>query len=134
QQMIVGRNVTIAASFKSAEEDRDTQFYALYLIAEKAALVSGDPAQAPAPAFTSYIVCQPPQLDALTRKLGNELCVQNTLLPDPGTTSAALEAAASTPAIFSPADTAPGDAAAITCYRDRERSDINLPAIACAKN
>lgn len=134
-QMIPGRQITIAANVKSAEEDRVSEFYALYLIAEKARVISADPAPAPAPAFTSYITCQPPELDDLTRKLGSELCVQNTVVENFASLAPALESAALMPTTFSPADAAVStDPATISCYRDRERSDINLPAIACAKN
>ena len=134
QQMIAGRRVTIAANVKSAEEDRNTEFYALYLIAEKARITSADPASAPAPAFTSYITCQPPELDTLARTLGSELCVQNTVVENLAAIAPALEAAARAPGTFSPGEAASSDPTAIACYRDRERSDINLPAIACAKN
>ncbi len=133
-QMIPGRRVTIAASFKSAEEDRVSEFYALYLIAEKARVTSADPPSAPAPAFTSYIACQPPELDTLARQLGSELCVQNTIVENLAGMAPALETAARAPAAFAPADPASADPNAIACYRDRERSDINLPAIACARN
>jgi len=128
-QMVVGRGVTITASFKSAEEDRTSVFYAKYLIAEKAKLVAADPPAAPAPAFTSYMICQPPELDALAGKLGGELCVQNTILANLAVTGAALETAARAPA--SAADS--GDPNAIICLRDLERSDIHLSAIACAR-
>lgn len=132
-QMIVGRNVTIAANVKSAEEDRNSTFYALYLIAEKATLVSADPPAAPAPAFTSYMICQPSELDALAKRLGSDMCVQNTLVTDFATTAQALEIAARSPGAAPPADAAPGDPNAIACHKDIERSDINLPAIVCAK-
>jgi hypothetical protein len=132
-QMIVGRRVTIAASFKSAEEDRNSVFYALYLIAENARLVSADPPAAPTPAFTSYMICQPPELDALARKLGSDLCVQNTIVADLASTGAALEAAARTPTNVPAADAVSGDPNAIICRVDLERSDIHLPARACAR-
>ncbi len=133
EQMIAGRRVTIAAAFKSAEEDRNAEFYALYLIAEKAMLVSADPPTAPVPAFTSYVVCQPPELDTLARTLGIELCVQNTIVENLALAAPALETAARAPTNFSPTDAASGDPSAVACYRDLERSDIHLPAIACAK-
>jgi hypothetical protein len=132
-QMIAGRNVSITARFKSAQEDRDPLFFAEFLIAEKAQFVAGDPVDRSAPAFTSYMMCQPPELDALATKLGHELCVQSTLLVNPAVTSRALETAAATPAATSPEDTVPGDPNAITCRQDPQRSDRHLPAIACAR-
>jgi hypothetical protein len=129
-QMVVGRRVTIAADFKNAEEERSPEFYANYLIAEKARIVSAGPRLAPAPAFTSYIVCQPPELDALAGQLGRELCVQNTIVANLSANSAALERAARAPANASPAAS---DPSAILCRPDSERSDLHLPAIACAK-
>ena len=125
-QMVPGRQVTIAAAFKNAEEARTDDFYANYLIAERAAIVSAGPRTAPAPAFTSYMVCQPPELDALAARLGSELCVQNTLVESLGADTAALEAAARAPAMT-------GEANAIVCRPDTERSDLHLAAIACAR-
>ena len=135
-QMVTGRRVTITASFKSAEENRDPLFYAEYLIAENAKLVRSDPvaASAPAAAFTSYMMCQPPEMDALAAKLGKDLCVQNTLVADLAVTGPALEAAARTPENLSPTDSVPGDPNAISCRLDPKRSDAQLPAIACARN
>src|SRR6185312_17490625 len=79
EQMITGRRVTIAGKFVSAQEDRDELFFAEFLIAEQAALAGADPVDGsapPVPAFTSYMLCQPPELDALAGTLGKELCVQ----------------------------------------------------------
>ncbi len=134
-QMVTGRQVTITARLKSAEEDRDPLFYAEYIIADQARFVSGDPlVRSASPAFTSYMMCQPPELDALATRLGKELCVQNTVVADLTQTGPALEAAARTPANLSPADSVPGDPDAISCRLDPKRSDAQLPAIACAKN
>ena len=135
-QMVTGRRVTITAKFVSALEDRDPRFYAEFLIAEKAALVTGDPPDgsvSPAKAFTSYMVCQPPELDALATRLGHELCAQSTLVANFTVTGPALETAARAPAKASPEDAVPGDPNAITCRLDPQRSDRHLPAIACAR-
>jgi hypothetical protein len=136
-QMVPGRRVVVAGKFKSAVEDRDPRFFAEFLIAEKAVLVADDPrdrSAPPAQTFTSYMVCQPPELDALARQLGNELCVQNTIVADLAKTGPTLETAARTPAKLSPEDTVPGDPNAISCRLDPKRSDAHLPAIACARN
>jgi hypothetical protein len=133
-QMIPGRHLVIAASFKRAEEDREPTIVAEFLIAEKARIVTADPAGAPIPAFTSYMVCQPPELDALARQLGSELCAQNTLLTNLGATSAALETAARAPSKASSEDPVPGDANAISCRLEGGVSDRHLSAIACARN
>ena len=133
-QMVTGRQITITASLKSAEEDRDPLFYAEYIIADQARLVGGDPRDRSAsPAFTSYMMCQPPELDALATKLGKELCVQSTVVADLPQTGPALETAARAPATVSPMDSVPGDPNAISCRLDPKRSDAQLPAIACAK-
>lgn len=129
-QMVVGNRITITAAFKSAEEARTDRFYADYLIAEKAKLVAANPRAAPAPAFTSYMICQPPELDALAGQLGRELCVQSTLL---AANRPALEAAARAPANLSPTDEVSGDPNAIICRPDFERSDLHLSALACAR-
>jgi hypothetical protein len=136
-QMVTGRNVVITAKFKSAEEDRDHVFVAGFLIAEKAALVAGDPidlSAPPAQAFTSYMMCQPPELDGLARQLGSELCVQSTIVTNLAATGPALEAAARGPAKVPPEDAVPGDPNAISCRLDSGVSDRNLSAIACARN
>jgi hypothetical protein len=116
-QMVTGRRVTITARFKSALEDRDPVFFAEYLIAENAKFAAGDPldhSTPPAQAFTSYMMCQPPELDSLAKRLGSELCVQSTILAN-------LTA------------TGPGDPNAISCRLDPRRSDAQLPAVACAR-
>jgi hypothetical protein len=136
-QMVTGRRVTITARFKSAEEDRDPRFFAEFLIAEKAELVAGDPidpSALSAHAFTSYMMCQPPELDALARQLGNELCVQSTIVANLKVTGPALEAAARTPAKIAPLDPVRGDRNAISCRLDPKLSDAHLPAIACARD
>ena len=134
-QMVPGRRVTVTARFKSAEEDRDPLFFAEFLIAENAVVAAGPPDRStpPAQAFTSYMLCQAPELDSLSRKLGKELCVQNTLLANLVTTGPALETAARSPAKASPTDTVSGDPNAITCRFDPGLSDRLLPAIACAR-
>ena len=93
-------------------------------------LVSAGRQAAPVPAFTSYMICQPPELDALAQKLGTELCVQNTLL-DSGWIPVLEQAVRAAPSSVSgPASSDPN---AIICQQDRERSDLNLPAMACAR-
>ncbi len=136
-QMVMGRQVVITGRFKRAEEDRDSVFVAGFLIAEKAGVVAGDPidpSAPPAQAFTSYMICQPPELDGLARQLGSELCVQNTIVADLTATGPALEAAARGPAKLPPQDTVPGDPGAISCRLDLGVSDRHLSAIACARN
>src|SRR6185369_15976504 len=111
-QMVTGRRVTITAKFKSAQEDRDPLFFAEYLIAEQAKLVTAEPLDPSAPsaqAFTSYMMCQPPELDALATQLGSELCVQNTIVADIAKTGSALAVAARAPAQLSPEDAISGD-------------------------
>jgi hypothetical protein len=132
-QMVPGRRLVIAASFKRAEEDREPTIVAEFLIAEMARIVTADPAGAPVPAFTSYMVCQPPELDALARQLGSELCAQNTLLTNLGATSAALESAARAPSKGPTEDPVPGDTNAISCRLEGGISDRHLSAIACAR-
>jgi hypothetical protein len=136
-QMITGRDVTITARFKHAEEDRDPIFVAEFLIAEEARLVKGDRidrSAPPAQAFTSYMMCQPPELDALASKLGRDLCVQNTLVADLKGWGPSLETAAAAPAKLAPQDPAPGDPNAVSCRLDPGVSDRHLPAVACARN
>jgi hypothetical protein len=134
-QMVPGRDVVITGNFKRAEEDREPTIVAEFLIAENAHIVSADPVgPSPAPAFTSYMICQPPELDALASQLGSELCVQSTIVANLATTRAALESAARTPSNASPEDAVPGDPNAISCRRDPKLSDRNLAAIACARS
>ena len=136
-QMITGRRVTITGNFKHAEEDRDPVFVAEFLIADNARIVAADPAartRPPAQAFTSYMMCQPPELDALASKLGHDLCVQSTIVADLAGWQPSLEAAARTPAKLAPEETVPGDPNAISCRLDPGVSDRQLPAIACARN
>lgn len=136
-QMVPGRRVEITASFKRALEARAAIFTADYVIAEKAAIAGGDPidrSAPPAPAFTSYMICQPPELDALATQIGSDLCVQNTLLANLAATGPALAAAARAPSKAPPDDMVSGDANAIACGLDTGVSDRHLAAIACASN
>ena len=136
-QMVMGRHVVITGKFKRAEEDRDSVFVAGFLIAENAELVTADPIDLSAPptqAFTSYMVCQPPELDVLARQLGSELCVQSTLVANLAVTGPALETAARGPAKLPPQEAMPGDPDAISCRVDPGVSDRHLSAIACARN
>jgi hypothetical protein len=133
-QMVTGRRVTITASFKSAEEYRDPAFYADFVIADKAKIAGSDSHNPSAsPVFTSYMMCQPPELDDLARELGKELCVQSTVVESLTATRPALEMAARMPANASPTDTVADDPSAISCRLDPKRSDSQLPAIACAR-
>ncbi|MES2471545.1 MAG: hypothetical protein V4601_01765 [Pseudomonadota bacterium] len=133
EAMVVGRRVTIKARIRRAEEARTDEFYAHFLIAENAALAGAEPRTEPVPAFTSYVMCQPPELDALAKQLGSELCVQNTITANLAAAGPALEAAARAPLKVSATDEVSGNPDAIICIRDHERSDIHLPAIACAR-
>ena len=133
-QMIPGRRVVVKGTLHLAREYRAAMAgWANYFIAEKAELVAGDPRRPPAPAFMSYMLCQPPELDAFARQLGSELCVQSTLLPNLTETRPALETAARMPAKLSPDDKVPGDADTISCRLDPGLSDPQLQAVACAK-
>jgi hypothetical protein len=131
RQMIIGRRVAIKGAIKAAFERRGPYTVA-YLFVENARLVAGDPRGAPAQAATSFMMCQPPELDTLVSALGRELCVQSTLVANLKVTGPALEAAARAPG--SSRDTPSGDPAAIACRLDPEYSDSHLPAIACARN
>jgi hypothetical protein len=134
-QMVPGRHLAIAANFQRAEEDRELTIVAEFLIAEKARIVTADPtdpAAPPVPAFTSYMICQPPELDTLAGQLGSELCVQSTIVANL-TARPALEAAARAPSRASPEDMVPGDPDAISCQLEGGVSDRHLSAIACAR-
>jgi len=136
-QMVAGRRVEISARFRSAQENRTARFFAEYLIADEAELVAGDPIDRSAPPpqpFTSYMLCQPPELDGLATKLGGELCVQNTILANLTATVPALETAARAVMEVSPDETVSGDPGTITCRQDPGVSGTRLPATACARN
>jgi hypothetical protein len=80
------------------------------------------------------MICQPPELDALAKEVGSDLCVQDTLVADLKATAPALEAAARAPSKVPPEDIVSGDANAITCGLDPGVSDRHLTAIECARN
>jgi hypothetical protein len=132
-QMVTGRHVVISGKLISEGDGDPVDF----LIVENAELVAEDPidpSAPPAQAFTSYMMCHPPELDALARQLGSEMCVQNTIVANLAVTGPALETAARGPASVSPEDTVRGDPNAITCRLDHWISDRDLPDIACARN
>ena len=128
-RIITGATVTLKGLFVMALEAHGT-YNVSFLLGGNAVIVDStppDPSAAPGP-MTSYMVCQAPEMDALAQKLGSELCVQSSLLLNLPASSAALHAAAAAP------DTAAsGDADAVSCRHDPERSDLHLPAIACAR-
>ena len=80
------------------------------------------------------MICQPPELDALARRLRSDLCVQNTIVSNLTATGPALEAAARVPSKVPPEDIVSGDANAIACGLDPGVSDRHLTAIACTRN
>jgi len=129
RQMAVGRRVVVEGNFKIAQEPHGG-YLVFFLIAEKARLAAGEPLAAPAQASTSYMMCQPPELDALAGQLGRELCVQSTIMADLKTAGPALEAAARALAQNSPEDETSG----IACREDRDRSDAHLATMACARS
>ena len=133
-QMVPGRHIAVTGRFKVAEEDRDPIFVAEFLIGENVAFAGGDPVPPSSPpAFTSYMMCQPPELDSLAGKLGKDLCVQSSLVANLAATRSALEAAARAPAQISPQDAVAGDPDAISCRLDPGISDRHLTDIACAR-
>ena len=133
-QMIIGRRVAVTGIFRLAQECRTALAASSdYLIADKAELVAGDPIERSAPAFTSYMICQPPELDALATQLGGDLSAQSTIVANLGVTGPVLETAACAPANLSPTDTVSGDPDAISCRLDTELSGLHLQAIACAR-
>ena len=133
QEMAAGSRVVINAKFVSGEERRSGPFSAFFVIAQNASVAATAPSAASG-AFTSAMLCQPPELDALSAKLGSELCVQSTLVGDLPVAGPALEQAARAPSNLSPGDRASGDPNAISCRVDREHSALHLKAIACARN
>jgi hypothetical protein len=134
RHMVVGRRVTMEGTFRIAREYHGP-YLVFFLIAEKARLAGGDPLdRSAAPANTSYMVCQPPELDGLASKLGSELCVQSTVVANLSEAGLALEAAArALKESAANSDVSSGDQNTIACRRDPERSDTHLSAIACAR-
>ncbi len=132
-KMIPGTAVIAQGTIKNAIENHNG--YTVYFIfVEKARISSFGSEIDPQYANFTYMNCQPPELDALAKQLGRELCVQSTLVTNLAATGQALEAAAHAPAKMSPGDPVSGDPAAITCRLDLERSDAELSAMTCARN
>jgi len=132
-KMIPGSAVIAQGTIKDAHENHNG--YTVYFIfVEKARVTSFGSDIDPQYANFTYMNCQPPELDALAKLLGRELCVQNTLVTNLVATGQELEAAAHAPMKISPGDLVSGDPAAITCRLDPERSDAELSAITCARN
>ncbi len=135
-KMVVGKFVEIEGTFIDAFEYHG-RYPVNYLIAKNAKVLSSDLFDEPgasAQAATSFMMCQPPELEALASKLGRELCVQSTLVANLNMIGPALEAAARAPLPGPPRDAASGDPTTITCRIDPEHSDAHLTAVACARN
>jgi len=131
-QMIVGRRIEVKADITLAREPHGG-YLVFFLMARNASLLSGDPPRPPAAPFTSYMICQPSELNALARTLGRQLCVQNSVLAILNETGAELEGAARALVQKTPAPSASDENKAITCHEDPERSDADLTDIACAR-
>ena len=129
-QMVVGRLVAIEGTLKAAQEPHGG-YLVFFVIAEDARPVAGEPIAAPKAAITSYMICQPPELDALASRIGREMCVQNTILANLPVMDSALDIAARALVQDSPKDKSSNDP--ITCRQDPERSDAHLADIACAR-
>jgi hypothetical protein len=132
-KMVTGKDVTITGIFMDASEMHGS-YPVNYLIAKNVRILASDQAGTPVQASSSFMMCQPPELDVLASKLGRELCVQSTLVANLSVTGPALEAAARAPLSGPPRDAASGDPTTITCRADPEHSDAHLIAIACARN
>jgi hypothetical protein len=132
-KMIPGTAVIVRGTVKNAVENHNG--YTVYFIfVENARVAPFGPDVDPQYANFNYMNCQPPELDALAKQLGRELCVQNALVTNLAATGQALELAAHAPTNMSPGDPVSGDPAAITCRLDPERSDAELSAMTCARN
>lgn len=132
-KMVPGTAVIAKGTVKNAMEKHNG--YSVYFIfVENARVTAIGPDVDPQYANFTYMNCQPPELDALAKQLGRELCVQSTLVTNLAATGQALEGAAHAPAKMSPGDQVSGDPAAITCRLDPERTDAELSAMTCARN
>jgi hypothetical protein len=132
-KMIPGTAVVVQGTIKNAME-KHNGYIVFFIFVENARVTPFGTEVDPTYANFTYMNCQPPELDALAKQLGRELCVQNTLVTNLAATGQTLEAAAHAPAKISPGDPVSGDPAAITCRLDPERSDAELSAITCARN
>jgi hypothetical protein len=132
-RMIPGTAVIAQGTVKGAHETHNG--YTVYFIfVENARVTSFGSDIDPEYANFNYMNCQPPELDALAKQLGRQLCVQNTLVTNLAATGQELDAATRVPVKMSPGDPVSGDPAAITCRLDPERTDAELSAITCARN
>ena len=131
--MIPGSKVIVLGTVKSAMENHNG-YTPYFLFVENARVGMHDTDADPSHATISYMICQPPELDALAKQLGRQLCVQSTIVANLGATGPALETATRMPVKLSPTDSVSGDPDAITCRLDPEHSDAELPAMTCARN
>ena len=132
-KMIPGTAIIAQGTIKTAME-KHNGYTVFFIFVENARANPFGTEVDPTYANFTYMNCQPPELDALAKQLGRELCVQNTLVTNLAATGQALEVAAHAPAKILPGDPVSGDPAAITCRLDPERSDAELSAITCARN
>ena len=137
EKMVIGKRVTIKGTFKNAFEYHDN-YPVNYLIAKNARILYGDPFDRSAALVqdtTSFIMCEPQQLDALSTQLGRELCVQSTIVANLNVAGPALETAARSLVQHPTGEERVGDLNAITCRLDPEHTDAHLQAaVACARN
>ena len=93
-------------------------------------------AQLPVDAFGSQgesrIVCRPPQLVELAKRMGRNLCVQNSILANLKATGPALEAAARAFAEHRPGNTLSGSPDAISCRQMNQAFTVS--DLTCAQN
>jgi hypothetical protein len=119
KKMIPGRRVIVKGTFKSALEDH-SGYPVNFVFVEAAQVTLFGTDQDPLYANATYIVCQPPQLAALSRQVGHDLCVQSDIIKSLDVIGPALETAARS------LDNSSSGPDAIMCRIDPAHTDAGL--------
>jgi hypothetical protein len=127
-QMLPGRKVFVKGAVLSAREMHGG-YAAYFVVVENAQITPVGTDVDPLYMNATYMVCQPPQLDGLSKRVGHAFCVQSDIVKNWNLLTPSLAAALRPPE--SP-QTGPG---AISCREDTAHTDADLPSpVACAFN
>jgi hypothetical protein len=126
--MIPGRKVSVKGSVLSAMESHGG-YIVYFVVVENAQITLVGTDVDPLYTNATYMVCQPPQLERLSKTVGHTFCVQSDIVKNWDFLKPSLATA------LRLSETPPTGTSAISCREDSARTDAGLQSpIACAFN
>lgn len=133
-KMQAGGRVTVSGDIR-VTKFRDGRYFLAMTDAKVVWVDPFDRTAAPVPSGTGFIVCDPPELVALSKQVGRRLCAQNDIVNNLGATGPTLAEAASSLVRYPEANASADDPNAITCRQPKNQTSSRvLPPVTCAHN